>query len=159
MATVDRTAELRKKLARVSVETKQATRTEILRALLNIEAGAKRRVLVRTGKTRNSITHVVSDDGMNGSVGSNDPNAARIEFGTGPHVIEARPGGVLVFPGNARQSIKSRRTTTSKVFTKRVNHPGTRAHPFLLPAFEEERPEFLRRLADAINRANRRLSR
>lgn len=42
-----------------------------------------------------------------------------VEFGTRPHVIRARPGNAMRFGG---------------VTTRRVDHPGTRARPFMRPA-------------------------
>jgi hypothetical protein len=33
---------------------------------------------------------------------------------------------------------------------KKVNHPGTKAQPFLFPAWEEERPQFLIKLGEAL---------
>lgn len=50
------------------------------------------------------------------------------EFGTkGPYTIEPRrPGGVLVFEVNG-----------TKVFTKKVTHPGLKARPYMRPAAEQ----------------------
>jgi hypothetical protein len=56
-------------------------------------------------------------------VGSQHPIALIHHEGTRPHVIlPRRPGGVLVFwSGRAGKTI----------FTRRVNHPGSKANPFL----------------------------
>jgi hypothetical protein len=53
--------------------------------------------------------------------------AAHVHDGTGPHVIRPRrPGGVLRFEKGGEV-----------VFTTYVNHPGTRAQPWLREAMEE----------------------
>lgn len=46
-----------------------------------------------------------------------------VERGSGPRVIVPRTAKVLAFPINGET-----------VFARRVNHPGTRPHPFLVPA-------------------------
>jgi hypothetical protein len=48
-------------------------------------------------------------------------HSAVLEFGSRPHVIEAKPGGALMWPG-ARHPVK------------RVNHPGTAAQHILRTA-------------------------
>jgi len=55
---------------------------------------------------------------------SDAEHSADNEYGTLPHVIEAKPGGVLHFKGSGGED----------VFVKRVNHPGTQAQPFMRPA-------------------------
>lgn len=51
--------------------------------------------------------------------------AAPVEFGTKPHPIVPRSRKVLRFKVGGRE-----------VFAKRVNHPGTRAQPFMRPGIE-----------------------
>lgn len=61
--------------------------------------------------------------------------AAYVEQGTRPHVIRPKNRKALRFPadaGSARLS-GSPRTGGRVRFAKRVNHPGTRAQPFMLP--------------------------
>lgn len=61
--------------------------------------------------------------------------AAYVEQGTKPHEIRPRNRKALRFPadgGSARLS-GSPRTGGRVRFAKRVQHPGTRAQPFMLP--------------------------
>lgn len=77
------------------------------------------------------------------------PHAAFVEFGTwshnvlsprsGTYTIEPkRPGGVLRFTGKDGRP----------VFTKKVEHPGVKAQPFLGPANEEVIDRFVGTMAN-----------
>lgn len=60
-------------------------------------------------------------------VGSTDVNySTDVELGTAPHVINAKPGSALYWPGADHP-------------VKRVNHPGTRPYPYLRPALFQRR--------------------
>lgn len=59
-----------------------------------------------------------------GQVASNHPQAAIIEFGSRPHVIEAKDKNTLYWPG-------------ASFPVKKVNHPGTPAFRVLGHALEE----------------------
>lgn len=82
--------------------------------------------------------------------------AAFVEFGTKPHDIVPRNKKVLRFAtgGNARLS-GSPRSGAPAVFTKRVRHPGTKAHPYLVPGSQKAlRDEGLKdQIVTAWNRA------
>lgn len=53
--------------------------------------------------------------------------AVWVHDGTSPYIIRPRNGGVLVF----------RASDGTKVFTKKVNHPGIKANPFLRRAVDK----------------------
>ena len=110
---------LRRKLGVLNDAERAAARTEVKRGALHIQAEAKRRAPVDTGRLRNSITHEERDDGLAAVIGTNVEYAPYQEFGTRFHA----------------------------------------AQPFLLPAFELERPQFMRRLQRELERANREVSR
>lgn len=81
------------------------------------------RVPVKTGRLRQSIQiRVRSHDVV---VGPDTEYAGFVEFGTAPHEIRPKRGKALVFYMGGR-----------KVVVSKVNHPGTRAKPFVRPAFE-----------------------
>ena len=60
--------------------------------------------------------------------------AAAVEYGTRPHVIQPRLKKALRFAsgGGARLS-GTPRTGAAVTFAKKVNHPGTRAQPYMIP--------------------------
>lgn len=53
------------------------------------------------------------------------PQAIAMEFGTAPHWIRAKPGGVLAFG--------------TSIFGYEIRHPGTAPQPYVRPAWEQER--------------------
>lgn len=63
--------------------------------------------------------------GLSGSVEAKAKYSAYVHEGTRPHVIVPRDAKVLA---NRR---------TGQFFGKKVNHPGTRANPFMLRALEK----------------------
>lgn len=85
-------------------------------------------VPVDTGNLRSALKVVVVSQGRI-SVGPDlnlAPYAWDVEYGTKPHVIEAKPGKVLRFQAGGRT-----------VYTRRVNHPGTRAQPYYNPVVRD----------------------
>ena len=75
------------------------------------------------GGLRKSINTQVRKD--NAAVGSNLDYAPHVEFGTRAHTINVKNASVL--------------TNGKSFFGKTVNHPGTKAQPFLLPALVKNR--------------------
>lgn len=60
--------------------------------------------------------------------------AAYVELGTKPHVIKPRSKRVLAWPaaGSARLSGRTK-SGGSRIFARKVRHPGTKAKPYLVP--------------------------
>lgn len=108
---------------------------------LAIESDAISLAPVKEGNLKNSIHHSFLDNGLTGEVAASAEYAPDVEFGTKPHVIRAKPGGVLAFKVGGKM-----------VFTKEVNHPGTAAQPFLFPAWEAQRKIFIRELRNVLSK-------
>lgn len=69
-------------------------------------------------------------------VHANAGYAAFVELGTKPHVIRPSRKRMLSWPKNAsgrRLSGRARSNAGPRVFARKVNHPGTKAQPFLVP--------------------------
>lgn len=84
-------------------------------------------VPVDTGNLKSSIKVVVMARGRI-EIGPDTiqaPYAWDVEYGTKPHIIEAKPGKVLRFQVGDRV-----------VYTRRVKHPGTRAQPYVRPVVQ-----------------------
>lgn len=107
---------------------------ELDRTALMVESGAKRNLTnnksVDTGRLRSSVVRQEYGQ-FNRTVGTNVEYAASVEFGTAPHVIRPKNAKALKTPFG---------------FFKKVNHPGSRAKPFLFPAAEAERNRFVANL-------------
>ena len=92
-----------------------------------------------TGETTRSIG-VVSNRAANTVTfgprrgnGFKGQTAHLLEYGTAPHIIKAKPGKVLNFPGGPAAS---------------VSHPGSAAQPFMRPAYDETKDEMLQSIKD-----------
>ena len=68
---------------------------------------------------------------------SNIEYAIIVEKGSKPHIIRPKNKKALYWEGAKRP-------------VKLVNHPGSRAKPFLIPAFESEKDKFIENLKEAI---------
>ena len=101
-----------------------------------IEAKAKGNVPVDTGHLRRGITTKIGD--MEVIVHTSNIKYARgVEFGTRPHLIKPKNKKALYWKG-ASHPVKS------------VRHPGSKAKPYLIPAFEKEKDTFIKNLEEVI---------
>lgn len=123
-ADVGRLAEALRHSATASGATTQQV---LIQASNQIVAEMLVRVPVDTGKLRGSIGVRISGDKV--IIGPDEnvaPYAGYVEFGTKPHDIKPKKaGGVLAFKVNGKM-----------VFARKVHHPGTQPHPYVVPAFE-----------------------
>lgn len=63
--------------------------------------------------------------------------ARAVEYGTRPHVIVPRYKKALAWGGSRRLSGSLRSGSKATMFARRVNHPGTKPKPYLIPAAQE----------------------
>ena len=125
-------------------DTSENIRSDVQKVLkksgFNIEARAKRNITnngsVKTGHLRRGITTDVGN--MEVTVHTSNIKYARgVEEGTRPHTIRAKNKKALYWKG-AKHPVKS------------VRHPGSRAKPFLIPAFEKEKEVLIKDLEKVI---------
>ena len=106
----------------------------------NIEARAKRNLSsngsVKTGHLRHGIATNVGNLEVTVHT-SNIKYARMVEEGTRPHTIRAKGKKALYWKG-ARHPIKS------------VRHPGSKAKPYLIPAFEKEKEVIIKDIEKII---------
>jgi hypothetical protein len=130
MATVTGIRELERRLKAIG-DTKA-----MLRALqIATVSEAQSRVPRKTGHLQRSIRpgRVADDFAI---VEARTPYAAAVEFGSKPHVIRPKNARALAWPasGAGRRLSGRRRTNSGRlIFASSVNHPGTRAQPYLIP--------------------------
>jgi HK97 gp10 family phage protein len=114
-------------LHQTAQQSQVTTQQVLVQASNQILAEMEAKVPVKTGNLRRSL-HITVNPGQV-IIGPNEtqaPYAGYVESGTKAHEIRPRkPGGVLVFTVGG-----------VKVFAKKVHHPGTRAQPYVRPAFE-----------------------
>ena len=125
-------------------DTSENIRSDVQKVLkksgFNIEAKAKLNITnngsVKTGHLRRGITTDVGN--MEVTVHTSNIKYARgVEEGTRPHIIRAKNKKALYWKG-AKHPVKS------------VRHPGSRAKPFLIPAFEKEKEVLVKDLEKVI---------
>ena len=125
-------------------DTSENIRSDVQKVLkksgFNIESKAKLNITnngsVKTGHLRRGIATDVGN--MEVTVHTSNIKYARgVEEGTRPHTIRAKNKKALYWKG-AKHPVKS------------VRHPGSRAKPFLIPAFEKEKDQFLEKLKEGI---------
>ena len=130
-------------------ELKNELKKAITDTVLYIEAEAKKRCPVDTGRLRASITPEVKS-AIEGQVGTNVEYAIDVEYGTKPHVIHPKKAKMLVWKDRQTGKIHA---------AKEVNHPGTRAQPFLEPAYLEGKEKAKEHFNDVFERLERQLRR
>lgn len=131
-------------------ETRVVTETQalVVSSAEDVARIAQAHVLVDTGALRHAIGFDLDPDGMGATIGpwTGAPVSAfgpvedtgrrvdygpYVEYGTRPHSIDPVNASVLAFQG-----------PDGPVFARHVDHPGTKAHPFMEPAGEHVRPLF-----------------
>ena len=124
--------------------TSEDIRSDIQKVLkksgFNIEAKAKLNITnngsVKTGHLRRGVTTDIGN--MEVTVHTSNIKYARIvEEGSRPHTIRAKNKKALYWKG-AKHPVKS------------VRHPGSKAKPYLIPAFEKEKEVLIKDLKKVI---------
>lgn len=108
--------------------------------LYNIEADAKRECPVDTSRLRDSITTNITGK-FSGECGTNVEYAEDVEYGTRPHTIVPKKANALHWKSGG-----------TDYFAKKVNHPGTKAHPFFEPAIKKNEDKLDKELDEIIER-------
>ncbi len=131
----------------VGPAVRKRLRQAVLATAARIEGDAKERAPVDTGALRNSIQHQETGE-LQAEVGVGAEYGAAVEFGTGvystdpdadhqPIVIEPREKRALSWPGAEHP-------------VRRVVQQGQAPRPYLVPAVEANREEFVRACAEAL---------
>ena len=107
---------------------------------MKIEASAKDNLTknksINTGHLRMGIANFRR--GMTVTIHtSNIKYAPMVEYGTRSHIIKPKNKKALYWKGAAHP-------------VKKVNHPGSKAKPYLIPAFEKEIPYFIDKLKEVV---------
>ena len=117
--------QLEKNIRQYCKELKKEIKTALTSTVLDIESEAKKRCPADTGRLRASISPDIKSP-IEGQVGTNVEYASAVEYGTKPHTIRPKKAKMLVW--------KDRETKKFHA-AKEVKHPGTKAQPFLEPAY------------------------
>ena len=123
-----------------SEEDENKIKKVLKNSAMTIEKNAKSNLTsngsVNTGHLRRGIATKIGD--MEAIIHtSNIKYASMVEKGTRAHIIRPKSKKALYWKGASRP-------------VKQVNHPGSKAKPYLIPAFEKEKDNFIRDLKEAI---------
>ncbi|MGB4107770.1 MAG: HK97-gp10 family putative phage morphogenesis protein [Alphaproteobacteria bacterium] len=140
---------MRRILRQLPDHVTEELREDIAWVAQQVEAGAKQRAPKDTGTLVKYLTSKVRGDGLSAHIGFRTKTAKRKAFYA--HFIEFGTKGYD--PGDTRKTGKSK--TTKKISRRVVAQP---ARPFLYPAFEERRLEFVNRVKASLGKALRRAS-
>jgi len=136
--------ELNKKLDSISEEKLSAQMKRTMYVVTTtLKTKARQLVPVFTGALRRSIREEVkySNRETVGKVQATEPYAKGVEFGTKPHYVSpvaigrwARSKGINPY-----------------ALSKAISRKGTKAHPFMVPAFEQTKDKLVRAFEETIN--------
>ena len=127
-------------VASLSDKSEDRIKDVIRNSAFNIESKAKKNInsnkSVKTGHLMRSVSTDVK--GLEATIHtSNLKYAPMVEFGTKAHIIRPKNKKALYWKGATRP-------------IKQVNHPGSKAKPYLIPAFEDEKDKFINDLKEVI---------
>ena len=127
-------------VASLSDKSEDKIKEVLKNSAFNIESKAKKNInsnkSVKTGHLIRSISTDVK--GLEATIHtSNLKYAPMVEFGTKAHIIRPKSKKALYWKGAKRP-------------VKQVNHPGSKAKPYLIPAFEDEKDKFINDLKEVI---------
>jgi len=122
-------------------------KTELLMRDITIHGVAEAKLLVprKTGNLARTIRPgAVSRDRAEIKAGGTRlvGYAGAVELGTRAHVIRPRKAKVLAWGGSRRLTGSLRSGSKPTHFARKVNHPGTRAKPYLRPGLQKAATEF-----------------
>jgi HK97 gp10 family phage protein len=165
-------AELYKKFKQLDEKAKGQIKDEFNASALKIQSTAKRLAPVNFGQLRNSI--VLSEDGKGSdfifSIKATAKYAPYVEFGTGGKVsvpadyteyaarFKGKSGGTFkemieaIMLWVQRKGISGKNDrSTAYLIARSILRKGLRPQPFLIPAFEQEKPKLIKRIKEILN--------
>ena len=126
---------------KLSDEVEEDVKKVVKNSAFNIEKNAisnlTKNKSVATGHLRRGISTDIK--GLEATIHTSNIKYARgVEEGTRPHTIRVKNKKALYWKG-------------AKHPVKKVNHPGSKAKPYLIPAFDQEKDQFLEKLKEVIS--------
>ena len=129
----------------------------VRRATLKVERSAKKNAPVNTGRLRAAITPVVNvnrtgflglSHSIEGVVGSNVAYAAAAEYGSKPHW--APFDAILRWVQLKRLASAKKAEGVARAIWVTIARKGTKAHPYMEPALEENRDYIVATIDGAV---------
>ena len=124
----------------LSNEVEEDIKKVIKNSAFNIEKNAKSNLTKNKSVITGELRRRTSTDikGLEATIHtSNIKYAPHVEYGTKAHIIRPKNKRFLYWEG-------------AKHPVKKVNHTGSKAKPFLIPAFNQEKDQFLEKLKEVV---------
>ena len=103
---------------------------------INIANGAARRVSVKSGKLKKSIKSKMDLKTLTATISAKSPHAHLVEFGhKGAHEVPINKKALLI----------------GDKYYSHSDPPPVAAHPFLRPAYEDEKPNLINNIAKVMS--------
>ena len=115
-----------------------------------IAAGERQRVPVRTGRLKKKITSRFTRKTASGVAIARTPYAHLVEFGA--KAATAKPKKAKALKIVDKGILEGTGGSFGASFAGSAKIPRRRARPFARPAFEAEKPNLLRKIAEAVKR-------
>lgn len=126
-------------------ESKQnAIKKEVARATYSIQENAKLNAPVKKGFLRNKIDAIIKNASLTGQIIVKVSYGIFVHEGTKPHIIRPKLKKMLAWRSGGGRG-------KGFIFAKIVNHPGTKANPFLSKAVDKERPTYQQNLINILS--------
>lgn len=145
---IDGLKEAKVKIKEISEETVKEIARVVFRSAQNIETRAKKLAPADTGNLRGRIETEIKDKGFTADVVANAEYSAYVEFGTRSHFP---PPGALT--GWARRHNMGGREF---LIARAISRRGTKAQPFMIPAFESEKDDFVKEMRQVLKNLEKR---
>jgi HK97 gp10 family phage protein len=123
--------------------TAQKVENQVETSTKNIANGARRRVPVRSGYLKKRISSRFDARSITGYVAAKAPHAHLVEFGAKAATEKPDQKKALRIPWSGMG-------TGGVYYAKSAHIPQRREHPFMRPSFEDEKPNLVRGLKEAV---------
>lgn len=134
---------------KIPLKLERDIRNQVIKSAFKIETDAKRRAASDTGRLRSSIQTEIRKAGFEAIIFSDANYAAAIEKGTRPHF----PPPTALEGWARRHGMRGLEFMIARTIARR----GTPPRPFLYPAWETERPDFIyamKKIAKSLERVS-----
>lgn len=105
---------------------------------------ARRRVPVRSGDLKKSISTRFDAKTITGYIAARQPHAHLVEFGARSAVTKPSKKKALKIPWQGDLGIGG------MYYAAKADIPARREHPFMRPAFEDEKPNLIKGIKEAV---------
>jgi HK97 gp10 family phage protein len=133
-----------RKVGAYDTKTAQKIENQVNKSTKNIANGARRRVPVRSGYLKKHISSRFDARSITGYVAAKAPHAHLVEFGAKASHEKPDRKKALKIPWHGGMGVGG------EYYAKSADIPARREHPYMRPAFEDEKPNLIRGVKEAV---------